>query len=222
MTAAMAAILTRSHWVFDLDGTLTVAVHDFAAIRAHLGVPAGSDILAYLAGLPAREGRLLHARLDAIEDELAGRAEAAPGAVRLVESLARRHVRLGIVTRNTRRVARRVLASIGVARHFPADCVIGRHDAVPKPDPDGILRLAARWQAPGAALVMVGDYLFDLQTGRAAGAATILVDRSGNFRWPELTDLGVTSLEELADRLDAVAPVDQSPRSRANICSERS
>lgn len=202
MTAA-AAILARPHWIFDLDGTLTLPVHDFAAIRAALGIPADRDILAYLAGLPEREGLLLHARLDAIEDELAARAEAAPGAVRLVETLARRGVRLGILTRNTRRIARRVLKIIGVGRHFPADCVIGRHDASPKPDPEGIFRLAAHWRAPGASLVMVGDYLFDLQTGRAAGAATIHVDRSGSFRWPELTDLGVTSLDELAERLEA-------------------
>ena len=28
------------HWVFDMDGTLTVAVHDFAAIRVALDIPA--------------------------------------------------------------------------------------------------------------------------------------------------------------------------------------
>ncbi len=27
------------HWVFDMDGTLTVAVHDFAAIRVALAIP---------------------------------------------------------------------------------------------------------------------------------------------------------------------------------------
>ena len=27
------------HWVFDMDGTLTVAVHDFAAIREALDIP---------------------------------------------------------------------------------------------------------------------------------------------------------------------------------------
>ena len=38
-----------THWVFDLDGTLTLAVHDFAAIRRHLGIPAQADILHHLA-----------------------------------------------------------------------------------------------------------------------------------------------------------------------------
>ena len=43
------------HWVFDMDGTLTVAVHDFAAIRVALAIPAEDDILTHLAALPADE-----------------------------------------------------------------------------------------------------------------------------------------------------------------------
>ena len=33
------------HWVFDMDGTLTIAVHDFAAIRRALEIPEEDDIL---------------------------------------------------------------------------------------------------------------------------------------------------------------------------------
>ncbi|RNC68387.1 MAG: HAD family hydrolase [Desulfuromonadales bacterium] len=198
---SLRAILTRSHWVFDLDGTLTVPVHDFAAIRAQLGIPDGSDILGHIDSLPEREGRLLHEKLDGIEDELAGRAEPSAGAVRLVEALRGRGVRLGIVTRNTKGIALRVLESIGVGRHFAPDDVLGRHDALPKPDPEGLRILSARWETSGAAMVMVGDYLFDLQSGRAAGAATIHVDRTRGFRWPDFTDLAVESLEELAEWL---------------------
>ena len=36
--------LGRRHWIFDLDGTLTVAAHDFAAIRRTLGIPPGRDV----------------------------------------------------------------------------------------------------------------------------------------------------------------------------------
>ena len=43
------------HWVFDMDGTLTVAVHDFAAIRVALAIPPEDDILTHLAALPAEE-----------------------------------------------------------------------------------------------------------------------------------------------------------------------
>ena len=41
------------HWVFDMDGTLTIAVHDFAAIRRALEIPEEDDILHHLAASSA-------------------------------------------------------------------------------------------------------------------------------------------------------------------------
>ena len=191
-------ILGRGHWVFDLDGTLTVAIHDFASIREALGVPQGGDILEHLDGLPAPRAEVLRGKLAAIEDELAGRTEAAEGALGLVEELFGRGVRMGVLTRNTRANALRTLGRIGLARYFTEPDVLGRDEARAKPDPDGIFKLARGWCASPRSLVMVGDYGFDLQTGRAAGAATIHVDPTRAFRWPELTDLAVGTLAELA------------------------
>ena len=37
------------HWVFDMDGTLTVAVHDYKHIRRILEIPEYADILGHLA-----------------------------------------------------------------------------------------------------------------------------------------------------------------------------
>ena len=39
----------RKYWIFDLDGTLTVAVHDFTATRRELDLPPGKPILEELA-----------------------------------------------------------------------------------------------------------------------------------------------------------------------------
>jgi len=50
-------------------------------------------------------------------------------------------------------------------------------------------------------MVMVWDYLFDLQTGRNAGAGTVHVDRTRSFPWPEMTDIGVGTLGELLDMI---------------------
>lgn len=197
----IGAILARNHWVFDLDGTLTLPVHDFAAIRAALGVPDGTDILDFLANLPPEEAQPLREKLQTIEEELAAQTAAAPGVVPLVERLHRRGARLGILTRNTRENALRTLEAIGVRRFFPPACIFGRDEALPKPHPDGVRQLAALWGTAPHELVMVGDYLYDLQSGRAAGAATVHVDRSGTFRWPELADLRVGTLAELAVRL---------------------
>jgi len=193
-----AEILGREHWIFDLDGTLTVAIHDFASIRRALGVPQGDDILGHLDALPAAQALVLREQLAAIEEELAERTEPAHGALGLVSELFGRGVRLGVLTRNTRANALRTLGRIGLAGFFAQCDVLGRDEALAKPDPDGLLQLARSWATSPRSLVMVGDYGFDLQTGRAAGAATIHVDPSRSFRWPELTDIAVGSLAELA------------------------
>lgn len=200
-TYTRADILKSRHWIFDLDGTLTVAIHDFASIRQALGVPAGDDILGHLEALPLAEARLLRQKLVAIEEELAGRTEAAHGAHGLLEKLFGRGARLGVLTRNTRANALTTLERIGLAEYFAEPDVLGRDEALAKPDPDGIYQLAGAWGVAPHALVMVGDYGFDLQTGRAAGAATIHVDPTGAFRWPDLTDIAVGSLAELAQAL---------------------
>ncbi|WP_095109403.1 HAD family hydrolase [Pseudomonas sp. Irchel 3E20] len=175
------------HWVFDMDGTLTIAVHDFPAIRVALGIPAQDDILTHLAALPAAEAAAKHAWLLEHERELALGSRAAPGAVALVRELAGRGCRLGILTRNARELAHLTLQAIGLADCFdPAD-VLGREDARPKPDPEGLLKLSQAWDVAPAAMVMVGDYRFDLDCGRAAGTRTVLVNLPDN-PWPEQTD----------------------------------
>ena len=191
-------ILRSKYWVFDLDGTLTVAIHDFARIRVQLGVPEGIDILGHLEALPAAEALVARGRLGEIEDELADRTQPAEGALGLVQLLHRRGARLGVLTRNTRGIALRTLGRIGVSHYIAAGDVLGREEALAKPDPDGIFKLARSWGIAPSRLVMVGDYSFDLQAGRAAGAATIHVDPSRAFRWPEVTDLAVATLAELA------------------------
>ncbi|NVN93499.1 MAG: HAD family hydrolase [Desulfuromonadales bacterium] len=191
------ALGERRHWVFDLDGTLTVAVHDFAVIRNELGVPDGSDILDYLASLPEQDALVLHNRLQRIELELAGATVAAAGAPELLLRLRDKGSRLGILTRNTRENAVRTLDLIGLGGYFETGDILGREQALPKPDPDGIFRLASRWGSQPSETVMVGDYLYDLQAGRRAGALTVHVDVTGGFCWPEYTDLSVETLEDV-------------------------
>lgn len=198
-------ILSRRCWIFDLDGTLTLPVHDFAVIRAALGMTENDpDILRYISSLPAAEALAKHNQLIEIEYELSAKTAAAPGAGRLLDQLLGRDVRVGILTRNTREIALHTLGQIGLNGYFTSDVILGREEAAPKPHPEGIEKLLAVWGNLPDETVMVGDYLFDLQVGRAAGAATIHVDRSGAFRWPDLADLTVTTLEELAETLTYV------------------
>ena len=88
------------HWIFDMDGTLTLAQHDFDAIRAELGLPGTQPILEALSTLPTERAARLHQQLDAIELEIAATAQAASGAVILLKMLKQRNCKLGILTRN--------------------------------------------------------------------------------------------------------------------------
>ena len=76
------------HWVFDMDGTLTKAVHDFAYIRQQLEIPPTEDILAHLDALPAEQAAAKHRWLLEHELELAQNAQLAPGAKQLIAQLA--------------------------------------------------------------------------------------------------------------------------------------
>lgn len=175
------------HWVFDMDGTLTVAVHDFAAIREALDIPAEDDILTHLAALPAEEAAAKHAWLLEHERDLAIASRPATGAVELVRELVARDCQLGILTRNARELAHVTLEAIGLADCFPVQSILGRDEAPPKPHPGGLLKLAEAWDVSPNEMVMVGDYRFDLDCGRAAGTRTILVNLPDNL-WPALTD----------------------------------
>jgi len=190
------------NWVFDMDGTLTIAVHDFAAIREALSIPAEDDILTHLAALPADESAAKHAWLLEHERDLAQGSRPAPGAVELVRELAGRGYRLGILTRNARELAHVTLEAIGLADCFAEADVLGRDEAPPKPHPGGLLKLAEAWDISPSRMVMVGDYRFDLDCGRAAGTRTVLVNLPDN-PWPELTDWHARDCAQLRDLLSA-------------------
>lgn len=186
-------------WIFDLDGTLTVAQHDFPAIRRELGVPAIDDILDYLARQPEPRRTQLNEQLNAIELRLAADVEPALGAAELVRHLHAEGRQLGILTRNLRSVAMSSLEALGVLDCFAPENILGRDEALPKPHPDGILRLLGRWRLSQSEVVMVGDFRFDLEAGRAAGCRTCLIHELNS--WPELADWHARDCHQLLGRI---------------------
>ncbi|MBS99060.1 MAG: HAD family hydrolase [Oceanospirillaceae bacterium] len=187
----------RKYWIFDLDGTLTRPVHDFEHIRGELGLHPDADILGTLADLPEPQRSAQFARLDELELYYASKAEAAISVNEVLQALAERECRMGILTRNNQPVALRSLEAIGAAHYFSPDDVLGRDEARPKPDPHGIEQLLTRWHADPGQAVMVGDFRYDLEAGRACGVATVFVDHGVHPGWPELTDVRVTCMSQL-------------------------
>lgn len=195
----MHPFLERPAWVFDLDGTLTVAAHDFEAIREDLGLPEGRPILESLDELSVEEQTPLRRRLAAIEKEIAADSCLADGAGELLEELSKRGARLGILTRNTRDNALITLEAVGLLRYFDLEAVLGRDEAPPKPDPAGVTSHLQRWDLPPKRAVMVGDFEFDLRAGRAAGTVTVYVDPSGLFPHRSWADVSLRRLDALLE-----------------------
>jgi len=200
---SLLPLAKTKHWLFDMDGTLTHAVHDFEAIKAQLGLPAGKPILESLAALPASDAEKKHQRLDEIEFEIAELATAQAGSTELLQTLVDQGCNIGIVTRNGKAIAQATLKACGLDHFFPENNIIGRDCAAPKPEPDGVALLLNRWNANPADAVMIGDYLFDLVAGREAGTATVHFDVVDRGTWPDWTDYKIESLTELLDAVSS-------------------
>lgn len=190
-------LLLKRFWIFDLDGTLTRPLHDFAAMRRVLGVPPGIGILEHLQAQPEPLRSVLDARLMEIEFEVALRAEPMPLADVFVLALRDRGAKLAIVTRNRRDCVDIVLKRLNLQHCFPAGQIVACECAEPKPSPAGIERLIQQWGCERDACVMVGDYLYDLQAGRAAGISTVHFNPDRSQVWPDQTDLELSGFEPL-------------------------
>ncbi len=180
-----------------MDGTLTVPMHDFGALRDALEIPDEVDILDAIAARPAARAERDRRHIAAWEEDIARRAQAQPDAHHLLSSLAESGCALGVLTRNTALGARITLEATGLDRYFSPDAVLGRDDAPAKPDPAGVLHLLDQWGIAPAHAAMVGDWIYDLQAGRRAGATAVLVRRHGVQPWEHEADLVVESLSAL-------------------------
>lgn len=190
------------HWVFDMDGTLTVAAHDFPYIRRMLEIPEHADILGHLASLSAMEAAQKHAWLLEHERHLAMNAQPALGAIELVQHLHQQGRSLAILTRNAKELALLTLQAIHLLDCFSDTLILGREQAIPKPDPDGLLKIAQHWQISPAQMAMVGDFQMDLKTAQAAGAYAVQVNTTHNL-WPELTDFHAIDCRQLLTAADS-------------------
>jgi HAD superfamily hydrolase (TIGR01549 family) len=178
--------------IFDMDGTLTVPHIDFQAMRRELGIMAG-DIVDYLKSADEQERRRLEEILHRFEEEAAVNAELQTGARELLETLRARGIKLGLLTRNSRKSVATVLAKFGLR----FDAALTREDAPHKPSPEPVLRLAREWGLAPADILMVGDYIHDIRSGRSAGSKTVLFVNDRAPEWAHEADFAVHRLEEL-------------------------
>ena len=83
------------------------------------------------------------------------------------------------------------------------DAVVGRDEAPVKPDPAGVLLLCREFDVRPEETLVVGDYLFDLLSARAAGAVPVLLDvEKALCEFAQHADFTVENLGELVHIID--------------------
>jgi HAD superfamily hydrolase (TIGR01509 family) len=183
--------------VFDLDGTLVVQELDFEAMRREIGLPPGTPLLEALDRMDGTGRAAALAVLHRHELAAAETARLTPGVGAFLDRLAACGVRLAILSRNMRDAVDRVLRRCGLS----FDLVLAREDAPYKPSPEGLWQICAAWGVAPAEVLMVGDYLYDLQAGRSAGTRTALVTHGRSLPFAHLADVAFASFEDVPDVL---------------------
>lgn len=179
--------------IFDLDGTLVDSRLDFDAMRAETGCPEGIGLLEYADSLPPGEAQRVHEIVH--QHEMAGATAAVwiPGAEAWLRALQAASVPTAILTRNSRPATELTLSRLGIE----VEHVLTREDCRPKPDPQGLLMIAAAWGLPCEKLVYVGDFLYDLQAARAAGMHAWFYDTGMHPEFAPLADRVIRDFDTL-------------------------
>ncbi len=202
--------------LFDFDGTLTrPGALDFTDIKNSLGCPLHEPVLEFIDRMtdPRQQAEARDA-LDRLEQAAASRSAPNHGAEETIHAIRSMGIKIGIITRNS-------FASISAAlKNFDGigaddfDLIISRDDSIkPKPSPDGIL-MAARWlDVPPDEILMVGDFIFDVEAGRAAGAITVFLSDPDKKTAAADADFVIARLSELSDiiRLGRPLPAGKFP-----------
>ena len=190
--------MARAAVIFDLDGTLTEPYLDFDAIRAEIGI-AGGPILEAISQMGGPARRRAHEALLKHEWEAARNATLQDNAAEVVVACKELGYLTAILTRNARAVAEHVIQRFGLR----IDALRTREDGVVKPSPEPVLALCEMLAADPRRSWVVGDYLFDLQAGRGAGARTALLIGAGEPpEFAGLADVLIRRLAELPEILE--------------------
>jgi HAD superfamily hydrolase (TIGR01549 family) len=175
--------------LFDMDGTLTEPMLDFPLIKAEMGI-GQRPILEALAELEGSRRQIAEAVLLRHETHAAENSTLNPGCRELLGWLRQREIPTAVITRNSRQSV-----DIVLARHrLSFEVLVTREQGPFKPDPYP-LRLACKNLAASEMDVwMVGDGVFDIQAGAAAGIKTLWLShgRTRSFDavpWREIRDL---------------------------------
>lgn len=215
--------MPRNYIVFDLDGTLVDTTRTVLNAFNHALQPFDLSVTPehvermrsmtsaelFRDMLSEHDARIALARLWEHSHASAGESILIPGVDTMLKLLAERQLTLGVWTGRDRSSAMNILDSHQISHHFQAlvgGCEVARN----KPDPEGLLLLASRLNAPAHTLIHVGDHSHDLHGAQAAGAISVIVNWCDTQpqTCPEhvlsLADFRFNSIDEFNQGLDLI------------------
>lgn len=196
--ASYTARMGRSAVIFDFDGTLTKPHLDFDAIRADIGV--GGPILEAMAGMDGRQRERAERILLEHEWQAARHAVLQEDAAEVVAACRATGRPVAILTRNARAPVQDVLSRFSIQ----VDALRTREDGATKPSPEPVLAICRTLGTEARSSWVVGDFLFDVQSGSKAGARTVLMIGDGATPpYAHEADHVIRRLRELLPLLDA-------------------
>jgi HAD superfamily hydrolase (TIGR01549 family) len=178
--------------IFDMDGTLTIPVLDFDALREDLGM-SGGDIAHYVRALPEPEQSVAWAVVEQHEIVAREQMQLQEGCLALLGRARAVGLKLGILTRNGPE------SVVPLLRHTGEifDPVITREFSHVKPHPAPVYEILGAWGVRAGEVLVVGDYIHDVECGRAAGTKTCHFWNAGCVDYRAEADFWVRSMAEL-------------------------
>lgn len=183
--------------IFDLDGTITQPFFDFDAIRAEMGLTAeDGPVWEAIQKMSAERRQQTEQILFYHEQKGVEESQLNEGAAETLAQLRHLGVKIGVLTRNRAANAWAVAQKHGL--EFEA--VVGREDGPIKPDVYGVLELCRRFGVRPDEVLVVGDYLFDVQCAHQAGAiAVLLANHPQADEFAEQADYRIDKLDEIVE-----------------------
>ena len=183
--------------IFDLDGTITQPFFDFDNIREEIGLARDSGpLLESMEKMTSQQRQNAEKILHYHEQKAVTESKLNANAKQTLSALRSAGINIGILTRNKRENA----LAVAKKHELEFDTVIGREDGPVKPDAFGVLRICEQFDVEPKETMLVGDYLFDLLSAKAAGAvAVLLANHSQADEFAEHADFCVEDISRILE-----------------------
>jgi len=178
--------------IFDMDGTLTLPSIDFASVRRDLGIESG-DILEAIATWSKDNQAKAWNLIEKYEEDVRDNIILQFGCRKTLLKFQKSAIKLGILTRNSQKSVNAFLDVI----NFSFDNILTREHTSIKPSPQPVYDILAEWSVAPEHVLLVGDFIHDIECGKAAGADTCFFFNSGATSYAEFADFTVGSYRQL-------------------------